>query len=590
MGRWCLAPLGLLAAVLLVPAAVLPKVEWRISIAWEDQSCDQVCFAAGTNLACTEACWPGTSAGLVEATSACAFAEAGSPQPWHPSKDPETTVCHWDAGAPGVARCPLMPETPEALRAQLKLIRRVCPCINATAALGAAALDCGLGGEPVGSACSDCGGGLCVSGFGGARASLNGVYGCALVAGVGTFSHWAGCPSCGDNGGSVYAVLSGDGAWRFVEANATELVVLAQAAEPATSSTVPSSGVFASDGVEHGVGIVCCSSIEQPVSVYGGGVAVGAEAAHDGDDDGVLPIVVPIVSTAAVALMAVSACALFGVRNGRPSSSRACCAARRGGWGWAAVVGPRGQKAAAEDTAALKHHAQQQPQLHDALRLGAAPSAPDLSSAPAATPLGRGAGRAVPSGSGAGAASTSASTLGAGVGPLPPSPATASSSDAPAAFVPGARLAGGGSPPTSPSGNVRPEAAASRGPGGWRPEASGGRGGPAGAAAVPGGRLPPVAARGPRLPEQPGAGPRAARAPAPACSDGAPRAAAAGRQDGLVSQSSSPDSVAQPPWPPGRREGQGGARSNHARRLRRGRARMAVLLEGMGPVGNRSAA
>eukprot|EP00439_Symbiodinium_sp_Y106_P050672 s4871_g6.t1 len=142
--------LGLLSICLRSSAT---DVQWQISIAWEDENCDAVCASNG--LACTEACWPNTARGLENALrssglhSTCFGVEAGSPNPWHPAKDPENTMCYWFGGhtASDAPRCPLTPATPAAMLENSRVIRRLCPCISGNSTYGW--LDCGLDGEPM---------------------------------------------------------------------------------------------------------------------------------------------------------------------------------------------------------------------------------------------------------------------------------------------------------------------------------------------------------------------------------------------------------------------------------------------------------
>lgn len=115
-------------------------VEWRISIEWDDASCLQVC--AKLDLWCTEECWPRTLEGFKRAMDSpvlrdtCPGFESGGAQPWHPSKDPEGVMCYWFGGrdASLAPRCRQTPSTPANFVADYKIIRRFCPCYNASAA------------------------------------------------------------------------------------------------------------------------------------------------------------------------------------------------------------------------------------------------------------------------------------------------------------------------------------------------------------------------------------------------------------------------------------------------------------------------
>jgi len=122
-----------------------------VSIAWEDQSCHAVC--AHYSQRCVEDCWPFTADGLEHALDShhlkgtCFGLEPGDPQPWHPAKDPENTMCYWLGGntASQAPRCRLTPETPPNMLANAKVWRRFCPCVNPGQT---GVLNCGLGGQP----------------------------------------------------------------------------------------------------------------------------------------------------------------------------------------------------------------------------------------------------------------------------------------------------------------------------------------------------------------------------------------------------------------------------------------------------------
>lgn len=155
MPAWPLTLFNLAALVVLPERAELAKtpVEWRISIEWEDVSCLKVC--AKLDLWCTEECWPRTVEGFKRAVDSpalrdtCPGFESGGAQPWHPSKDPEGVMCYWFGGpdASLAPRCRQTPSTPANLVADYKIIRRFCPCYNASAAKDG--IECNLGGEPV---------------------------------------------------------------------------------------------------------------------------------------------------------------------------------------------------------------------------------------------------------------------------------------------------------------------------------------------------------------------------------------------------------------------------------------------------------
>mmetsp|Transcript_1228 Transcript_1228/g.3347 ORF Transcript_1228/g.3347 Transcript_1228/m.3347 type:complete len:727 (+) Transcript_1228:77-2257(+) len=140
----------LLAVGLAVLVSAGPVAQWRISIAWQDESCDDVCRSA--DMFCTEQCWPSTIKGLENAMSApevdgtCFDVKPGLAAAINPAKDPSNTMCYWNAGTPTAPRCPMLPSTPKAKADVGHYTRRLCPCVNTTsAALGAP--ECGLGGE-----------------------------------------------------------------------------------------------------------------------------------------------------------------------------------------------------------------------------------------------------------------------------------------------------------------------------------------------------------------------------------------------------------------------------------------------------------
>lgn len=251
---WLFSSLGVLC--LAQPA----DVKWHISIAWEDEDCNLVCGSNG--LSCTEACWPFTAKGLENALQGsglqgtCFGFDAGNPNPWHPAKDAENTMCHWFAGhtASQAPRCPHKPSTPAQLLAQSKVTRRLCPCVGANAS-SSFGFNCGLGDQPVDpvvpvvtdpqalttsttvlkSEAEDAGDEnpapavpevlqppmvvcqeLCVSGFGAEDEKLNGKY-VRLSGSDGSLSFWlklGGLPT-----GADCRLVRGalDGVWRYYE-------------------------------------------------------------------------------------------------------------------------------------------------------------------------------------------------------------------------------------------------------------------------------------------------------------------------------------------------------------------------------------
>eukprot|EP00434_Breviolum_minutum_P022398 symbB.v1.2.019771.t1/scaffold1596.1/size109882/10 len=148
MARWrWLSSLGILC----LSAPV--EVKWHISIAWEDQDCNSVCSFNG--LLCTEACWPLTAKGLQNALlssglqDTCFGIDAGNPNPWHPAKDAENTMCYWFGGhtASQAPRCPHKSSTSAELLADSKVIRRLCPCVGVNSS-SSSGFNCGLGDQP----------------------------------------------------------------------------------------------------------------------------------------------------------------------------------------------------------------------------------------------------------------------------------------------------------------------------------------------------------------------------------------------------------------------------------------------------------
>lgn len=152
--RLALALLLAFSSCSLALAATPPKAEWHISNtgAWEDESCDTVC--KNHDQRCTETCWPATVQGLkfameAESPNPCSSVETGPAAAWQPAKDPETTVCYWLTDS-SYLRCPEKPTTLPTQAAVGKFLRRLCPCVPASALVADArgntpAVDCGLG-------------------------------------------------------------------------------------------------------------------------------------------------------------------------------------------------------------------------------------------------------------------------------------------------------------------------------------------------------------------------------------------------------------------------------------------------------------
>lgn len=109
--------------------------DWRISSAWNDESCDSVCRSF--RQVCIEYCWPTSSDALKLAVNnqLCFEIQSGDASPWHPAKDPVNTMCYWnvDAGDHKYVRCGEKPATPPGEAANGHFIRRLCPCMSASA-------------------------------------------------------------------------------------------------------------------------------------------------------------------------------------------------------------------------------------------------------------------------------------------------------------------------------------------------------------------------------------------------------------------------------------------------------------------------
>lgn len=131
----------------LVPVAS-QQVKWQLSNAWKDASCDAVCIIRG--LKCTEECWPSNVAGLEAAVKAphlsgvCFQVAKGPAAIWNPAKAADNTFCHWNPGMPSGPRCPVVSQTSDQDSHEGRWTRRLCPCVNQTAAVIS---DCGLGPE-----------------------------------------------------------------------------------------------------------------------------------------------------------------------------------------------------------------------------------------------------------------------------------------------------------------------------------------------------------------------------------------------------------------------------------------------------------
>ncbi|CAE7525471.1 Pol [Symbiodinium sp. CCMP2592] len=286
-------------------------VQWQISIAWEDENCDAVCASNG--LACTEACWPNTARGLENALrssglhSTCFGVEAGSPNPWHPAKDPENTMCYWFGGhtASEAPRCPLTPATPAAMLENSRVIRRLCPCISGNSTYGW--LDCGLDGEPMDPAptalgwiddraatttsqptpiiippgeqqpapappqvmpgvpaCQE----LCVAGFAGEDEFLNGRY-VRLNGESGRLAFWSkfgGLPDLSDG----RLQRGGDGVWRYYSVSSRANTSIGEGTLKTAESDIPQDDYVLTPTGGYQVEYQCCPQTSQSPTILGG--------------------------------------------------------------------------------------------------------------------------------------------------------------------------------------------------------------------------------------------------------------------------------------------------------------------------------
>jgi len=311
--------LGLLSICLRSGAT---DVQWQISIAWEDENCDAVCASNG--LACTEACWPNTARGLENALrssglhSTCFGVEAGSPNPWHPAKDPENTMCYWFGGhtASDAPRCPLTPATPAAMLENSRVIRRLCPCISGNSTYGW--LDCGLDGEPMDPAptalgwiddraatttsqptpiiippgeqqpapappqvmpgvpaCQE----LCVAGFAGEDEFLNGRY-VRLNGESGRLAFWSkfgGLPDLSDG----RLQRGGDGVWRYYSVSSRANTSIGEGTLKTAESDIPQDDYVLTPTGGYQVEYQCCPQTSQSPTILGGQEDTRSPAVQD---------------------------------------------------------------------------------------------------------------------------------------------------------------------------------------------------------------------------------------------------------------------------------------------------------------------
>lgn len=257
-------------------------VEWTLSNEWQDVSCDTVCQLQGHQ--CVEECWPASVLGLKAALNApqlsgvCFQVTEGPAASWHPAKDADNTFCYWNPGVPTQARCPVVPQTPPEDAQQGRWTRRLCPCVNQTAAFVG---DCGLGSQPaallpgaVGSAqapsattieptiahtsaptpapaqsiavpytCN-----LCISGFAGEDDNLNGRY-------VRSGTSW--------RLGDVMLVKGANGHWQFQERQLDgNYIPISQGSLLPEGSSVPPSDSFSTSTGDWTVAFSSCCDIQ----------------------------------------------------------------------------------------------------------------------------------------------------------------------------------------------------------------------------------------------------------------------------------------------------------------------------------------
>eukprot|EP00927_Polykrikos_kofoidii_P021747 TRINITY_DN20499_c1_g1_i1.p1 TRINITY_DN20499_c1_g1~~TRINITY_DN20499_c1_g1_i1.p1 ORF type:complete len:1062 (-),score=120.11 TRINITY_DN20499_c1_g1_i1:103-3288(-) len=327
--------------------AILADVTWRISIAWEDESCTNVCRKLSGNFICTERCWPASLGGLQVATTstylqgACFKVQAGVPMPWQPAKDAINSLCYWDPGYVSGPRCGIVPTTPIDAKSQDKYIRRLCPCMEAEL-INADTLDCGLGSH---LAAPSFGGPsppppppptrapqtaptaspsalaaatttaatpsknfgseregtcmlLCVNGFLLEDSKLNGYY--SRIESNGVLLHWS---QPGDYSKPDIQLKASENGWRFLEVPRTGGVgtPLASGTLPVVAGNQYPSDEFFTTGTDgYQIGFVCCSTEDTGSSGSGD---------DSGKDSTGMVVVVIIVAVLSVALLIVFAVA-----------------------------------------------------------------------------------------------------------------------------------------------------------------------------------------------------------------------------------------------------------------------------------------
>eukprot|EP00929_Paragymnodinium_shiwhaense_P073429 TRINITY_DN37411_c0_g1_i1.p1 TRINITY_DN37411_c0_g1~~TRINITY_DN37411_c0_g1_i1.p1 ORF type:complete len:786 (-),score=113.61 TRINITY_DN37411_c0_g1_i1:91-2415(-) len=313
-----------------------PTISWRISLAYEDESCHSVCNKLPGSYVCSERCWPATPLGLQiamespEMSGTCFQVHSGSAQRWHPAKDPDNSLCYWNPGTVNGPRCGEVPETPPEEKADDRYIRRLCPCIDPALAR-ANFIDCGMGSQgatesPSGTAYptpaptpapplvqgngssavattpapKDSCRKLCVGGFGSADSALNGQYDRVEDA-FGAFSYWR-KPSAAPDTDISRRLIHEGGVWNFLEVvpfggGSTSIAQGTTRSEDVND--IPMDDLFLSASDEYQVNFGCCA--EAP-SVF-----LAPAASADAADSDVGTVGGAFVAVAAVFLLVVLA-------------------------------------------------------------------------------------------------------------------------------------------------------------------------------------------------------------------------------------------------------------------------------------------
>eukprot|EP00931_Biecheleriopsis_adriatica_P032507 TRINITY_DN18965_c0_g1_i1.p1 TRINITY_DN18965_c0_g1~~TRINITY_DN18965_c0_g1_i1.p1 ORF type:complete len:754 (-),score=148.29 TRINITY_DN18965_c0_g1_i1:57-2318(-) len=373
MTRRAMLALLRLLVLCLLPELARPdklKVQWHISIAWEDQSCESVCF--DLQLRCIEDCWPFTAKGLEFALEqpslekTCFGVEAGNPPlPWYPAKDADNSMCYWFGGktASDAPRCPLKPQTSASLLEDAKVNRRICPCVNASTPSDG--LDCGVGGQivdpapsawgwvpptlpptttvetaeqPLPSVTADSGGAfeapapppppppvqvppvpacqeLCVSGFMDEDEKLNGKY-VRLSASDGSLAYWlrfGGLPG----GSDCRLALGRDDTWRYYQVSNSQVnTSIGEGTLKAMDAEMPQDDYVMTPTGGYQVEYQCC-----PILQVAGSSSIGFTAAvktvepQDDTNSGDTLRTVLIIAGVAAALGLIPACCILACRS-----------------------------------------------------------------------------------------------------------------------------------------------------------------------------------------------------------------------------------------------------------------------------------